>query len=714
QAFDPEQLQRVEIVKGPQSALYGRNTYAGAINFVTKDPTTTWTANIRASVAEYGEYVASGSISGPILGEALTFRAGGRYSEYGGQFTNQLTGKKVGQEQTKVGYLTVVARPTEDIKIRLRGEYSEQEDGPLALFLQGSAENNCSPGLRSNLYRTVGGAFGSNVPATLGNTPGAQNPNQYYCGPIQPQPNGIRLNTDPVPTTFGVRDGTAFDGVQNKQFNASAIIDWDLGGSGWILSSMTGYRKLLNRFGTDSDHSDGFFFFQPAFLGVPGPLVEPTFANTTKKNIKDFSQEVRLASPVDKPFRAMVGLYYYKQDFDQVDLTFTNPFAGDPLGSNLSQTATIENKAVFGLLAWDPLPGLTIQGELRYQEETKTLLDRQSATSIFCAGESANAALFGFTGTCLAEGKWTGTDPRITINYTTPGGTLLYAVYARGRKPGGFNGVNGQTDGRPFYSEELAEGGEVGVKWTSSDRKASITVAGFYNKLKGVQLTNAIPAGQAVNSIVVNTGDARNQGFEIEFAAAPHPDLMANVNLSYVDAKFTSGCDADFFQLNSGGIRANFQSANPPAAALPLCDITGKRLPLGSSYQVNGSISWEPNITETIKLTTNLNFSLEDKKYVQTDNLAFVPSAFLLNARIGFRTANGIQVVAFGRNLTNEDAVPLATRWFDYRYGFGTRNIPTGLTFNGQPAQAESGAPRGFFAPLRRGRTFGIETIMRF
>ncbi|GGI76586.1 TonB-dependent receptor [Polymorphobacter multimanifer] len=714
QAFDPEQLARVEIVKGPQSALYGRNTYAGAINFVTKDPTSTWTANIRASAAEYGEYVASGSISGPILGDALTFRAGGRYSEYGGQFTNQLTGKKVGQEQTKIGYLTIVARPSDDIKIRLRGEYSEQEDGPLALFLTGSALNNCSPGFRSNAFRQVGAPFFNNVPAPFGNTIGATNNNQYLCGAITPQPDNIRLNSDPVQTPFGVRDGTAFDGIQNKQFNASAIVDWDLGGSGFVLSSLTGYRKLLNRFGTDSDHSDAFFFF----AGGPPPAatVEPTFANTNKKNFEDFSQELRLATPVNKPVRAMVGLYYYKQDFETVDLTFANPFDGEPLGSNLSQVATIENKAVFGLLAWDPLPGLTIQGELRYQEETKTLLDRASATSFFCAGEQANAAQFGFAGTCLPKGKWTGTDPRITINYTTPGGTLLYAVYARGRKPGGFNGTGGITANEPFYQEELAEGGEIGIKWSSQDRKVSVNATAYYNKLSGVQLTNSIigTTGGALTSIVTNTGDARTQGFELELAAAPHPDIRANINISYVDAKFTSGCDADLFILNSGGLRVNFDTRNPPAAALPPCDITGKQLPLGSSYQVNGSFSWEPAITETLRLTTNLNFSLEDKKYIQTDNFAFVPGAFLLNARIGFRTASGIQVVAFGRNLTNEDAVPLATRWFDYRYGFAGRNIPAGQTFNGAPAAVETGAPRAFFAPLRRGRTFGVETIMRF
>ncbi|WP_353198788.1 TonB-dependent receptor [Sandarakinorhabdus sp.] len=713
QSFDPEQLARVEIVKGPQSALYGRNTYAGAINFVTKDPTSEWSGNIRASAAEYGEYIASGSLSGPIIGDRLTFRVGGRVQEYGGQFTNQLTGRKVGDESTRVGYAMILAKPNDDLRIRLRGEYSEQNDGPLALFLQGSADNNCSPGFRSNFNRQAGVPFFGNIPATLGATPGAQNQNQYFCGPIQAQPNNVRLHTDPVQTPFGVRDGTAFDGVQNKQFNAQAVIDWDVAGSGWVVSSMTGYRDLLNRFGTDSDHSDAFFFLAPG--PVPAATVEPAFANTNRKNFKDYSQEVRISSPQDKAVRVMVGGYYYKQTFNSRDITFTSGQDGEPLGTNLSSYATIENRAIFGLAAWDITERLTVQAEVRYQEETKTLIDRASAASIFCAGEQGSAAQFGFAGTCVAQGKWTGTDPRITVNYTTPGGTLLYAVYGQGRKPGGFNGTGGLLVGNPTYQEELVKGGEVGVKWTSPDRKLRVTAAAYLNELSAVQLTNAIPSTGAINSIVVNTGDARTKGFELELVAAPHPDITASVNASYVDARFTNGCDADFFQLNSGGLRVNFDTRNPPAAALPLCDITGKRLPLGSSVQVNGSLNWEPALSETVRLTTNVNFSYEDKKFIQTDNFAYVPEAFIVNARIGVRF-KGIQIAGFVRNLTDEDAPPLATRWFDFRYGATGRNLPpaASVTFNGQPTAIETGGPRAFFTALRRGRTFGLETVMRF
>jgi hypothetical protein len=134
---------------------------------------------------------------------------------------------------------------------------------------------------------------------------------------------------------------------------------------------------------------------------------------------------------------------------------------------------------------------------------------------------------------------------------------------------------------------------------------------------------------------------------------------------------------------------------------------------------LNGAIDYRHPISAMLTLVTNASFSYESKKYIQTDNLAFVPSAWLLNARIGVRT-DRFTISAFGRNLTDEDAPSLATRWFDYRYGNAARNLPAPIggvrygTFNGSPAAIDVGAPRAFFAPLRRGRTLGAELTFNF
>ncbi|OYY90905.1 MAG: hypothetical protein B7Y45_05655 [Sphingomonas sp. 28-66-16] len=741
QGFDPESLQRVEVIKGPQSALYGRNTYAGAINFITKDPTEKLTVSGRSSVAQYNEYTISASVSGQIIPGLLGFRIGGRHYEYGGQYINQLTGRKVGSERTESIYALLNFTPSDDLKIRLRGQYQHNRDGPLALFLQGAAANNCQPGFRSAQYRTVSSAL-PYIPNLLG--PSTNN-NQYFCGTIQPQPNGVRLNTDPIAITIpgytgqppsfrtapitGVFDGTAFDGIQNDQYYGTAIIDWDIAGSGFVFSSLSGYRANNNLFGTDSDHSDSFFFFNtnPAIGGsAPNPLVtEAAFANTTRNDGYDFSQEVRIASPQRWPVRGLIGGYYFKQKTDGKDLSFANPIVGDPLGGPGSSRNELENMAVFGLLTVDITKRLSITGEVRYAEETRKSLDFSSAP-IFCAGYAGQTNVFGtFTAAnCRPENKDTGTTPRVTINYSTPGGLLFYGIYAQGRKPSGFNGTAGVTattqTGQNFvnYLAEKSEGFELGTKFGLLNNRVRVSASVYTTKLTDVQLTTAIPNPNgtgAITSIVTNQGNARTTGFELEVQAAPTDRLNLGFGVSYVDARFTSGCDADQFILNSGGIRPNFDNRNPTAAGLPLCDITGKRLPLGSPVTLNGNATYTVPLHGNLSLWSNLNFSYESSKYVQVDNLAQVGDAFLLNGRIGVRSGQ-FSLAAFVRNLTDEDSAPLATRWFDYRYGAGTTGLPAAatVTFDGRPAQIETGAPRAFFTALRKGRTFGIEGTFNF
>jgi iron complex outermembrane recepter protein len=730
QGFDPSAIERVEIVKGPQSALYGRNTYAGAINYITKDPSKDFTVSGRGRVAQNDEFEGTLSVSGPIIPDVLGFRAGGRYYKYGGEYRNNITGKKVGQENTKSGYLTMLFTPHEDVSLRTRVSYQRDRDGTRAFFLQGAAANNCFPGYRSAGFRGAGAP-----PLGLSST----NRNQFFCGVVQPQPNNIFLNTDPATytlrgTSITAQDGTAFDGVFNSQISVSSVFNWDLGGSGWNLSVLSGYRKNKNSSGSDSDHSEAFSTF-----GAPG---EPLFAISDRDRQVDMSQEVKISTPDDKAFRVTLGGYLFKQSFWSQDYTFENPVLRtgrvlQPLGGNLSQLATIENRAIFGMAEWDVTDALSITAEIRHAKEDKTLIDKATPSTttpfIFAAGVSDDRlAQFGCT-TALQtrvpvvgcrtypKGSFKGTDPRVTINYKTDGGTLFYANYATGRKPGGFNGTAGilaqSLLGRDAstYVPEKSKGFELGMKFGALDNRVRGSLALFRNSLTNVQLSTAIPGTTGgLTSIVTSTSNARTQGFEIDLQAAPADGLNFTAGVSYVDARFKSGCDADLFIYQSGGLRPNFDTANPTPAGLALCDLTGKRLPLGSPWTVNGSMSYETALgSGGLKLFGNTNFSLESSKYIQTDNKAETGDAFLLNARLGIKTDN-FTLTLFGRNLTNEDSIPLATRWFDLRYGSSAGLIPPGLTFDGRPAFAETGSPRGLFGALRKSRTFGLEGTFNF
>jgi outer membrane receptor protein involved in Fe transport len=231
-----------------------------------------------------------------------------------------------------------------------------------------------------------------------------------------------------------------------------------------------------------------------------------------------------------------------------------------------------------------------------------------------------------------------------------------------------------------------------------------------------VQLTTSAPApgqaGGALTSIATNQGDAEVKGLELELQAAITEHLRFGASYAYVNAKFTSGCDDFQYTLNTGGLLPTFDTENPPPDALPLCSIAGNRLPLGSPHQVSVSADLNYPITASLNLVANVGFSFEDQKFVQVHNLAKVGTTELLSARIGI-TADRWEIALFGRNLTDEDSIPIATRWFDLRYGFAPRDIPLGqLTAEGK--RADTGLPRAFFAGLRKGRQIGLELKYRF
>jgi iron complex outermembrane recepter protein len=735
QSFDPNEIARVEIVKGPQSALYGRNTYAGAINYITKDPSSEFTASGRGRLAEHGEIDVGASVSGPLIKDFLSFRIGGRYYNYEGEFKNNVTGKTLGKERSESVYLTLMMTPNDDFKMRTRFGYQRDQDGARPFFLQGAASNNCLPGYRSPGFRGAG--------APPVGFPASTNRNQWFCGTVKAQPNNIYLNTDAatyqlirngVPITVNAQDGTAYDGIFNSQIQVSNIIEWDIAGTGWTMEIRSGYRNNKNSSGSDSDHSEAFSAFGPG---------EPLFTISDRDRQVDHSQEIKIRTPQDQPVRALIGGYYFKQGFWTRDYIYADPVARfgrilTPLGANFSSYSTIQNTALFGMLEWDITSNLSISAELRSATETKEIIERSSpsatAVYIYSAGIPGDRqAQFGCTAALLSraptpgcvsrpEGKWEGVDPRITINYQTDNGLLFYANYATGRKPGGFNGTAGITAqallGRDasLYEAEKSKGVELGMKFEAMDNRLRGSLALYRNNLSNVQLSTAVPnlaAGGSLTSIVTTTANARTQGFELDLQAAPTDNLSLSAGISYTDAKFRSGCDADLFIYNSGGLRPNFDTANPTAAGLALCDLKGKRLPLASPLTANGSMTYEMPISDSLDLVANTNFSYEGKKNIQTDNLAKVGATFLLNARIGVKTDN-FTLSFFGRNLTNEDSVPLATRWFDLRYGSSAGLIPPGLTFDGRPAFAETGSPRGLFAMPRRTRSFGVEGSFKF
>ena len=728
QGIDLNAIERIEVIKGPQSALYGRNTYAGAINYVTRPPSEKLEATVKASFAQHHEHDYAFSVAGSMLGDTLGLRLYARDYSYGGEYKNTLTGATVGDESTRSVGLALHWRPTEDFTAAANVIFRDDRDGSPPLFLQGARMNNCKPGYRSAAYRSI--------------APGS-NPNQYYCGVIQP--GTIALNTDPLPVTVGgatsLRDGTAFDGVDTQEWFSSLNLNWDVMGSGWTVTSLSGYRDYTNRFGTDSDHSPAFTllpnyrpgntatltggaFAYPA-AGTPQEK-EPLFGNTNRDDVISKSTELRIASPKDRRLRGMLGYYYYDYKDDGNDLTFADPKVG-----NHSYTETVRDTAVFGLLAYDITPVLTLTAEVRKMEETKT---RQE----FCSSDSVDFNYF--TGTCTNlgpggtgaagyynrpkglrvyqnEAKFKSTTPRITLDWRINPDAMIYGTYSKGAKPGGLNGSSGISVGKEEYDQEKSDNFELGTKLWLMDRRLRFNAAAFVLDATNVQFTQALPnlTGSAVNSIATNQGKGRIYGLELETEAAVTDALSIRAGYAYTRSEITKGCDDFEYVLNTGGI-----VYDPALGSVKACDISGHRYPLGPEQTANLAFNYDAPLKwgHGLSLVSNLGIAYEGSKYVQVHELASTGESTLVDLRLGIRSDNGWSLIAFGRNLTDEDTIPLATRWFDLRTGSArvcngttitTSCIPANLAPVTTKGKADGGSPRAFFGSWRRGRSFGIE-----
>ncbi len=700
-SLDPNDIERVEVIKGPQSALYGRNTYAGAINYVTRGATEEFEANASVRAGSYGEREISGRVSGP-LNDRLGFSLTAREYSYDGEWTNTVTGGTVGEEYSLNFSGTLDIEFTSNWDVRARGMYYEDDDGALPIFLQPSESNNCREGWRSNAAwpRSDSSNF-----------------NQYYCGTIRPAP--VALNTDaeatrrfvagvpgdavspvllglpfflpPVPLqpAYSSADGTAFDGITRDGFLGAVNSTWDIGGSGYIFSVNAQGRAEEDYFGTDSDHSGvNWFFFTPPIAGL-----EPFLANTSRGETQDVSFEAKLESPSDRNFRWAFGAYYYDQDQKNFDINFNDTLIGSPL-----ETLTTTNEAIFGLVEYDFSPSLTVTLEARYAEEEKTRTE--------------------FTGGAVSleqEATFDSFTPRLTVDYVLPNGATLYGVYAQGVKPGGLNGSDGNTVGQDVYDQEESDNFEIGYKSALLGDTATLTASAFFTDASNVQVTQSVAntTGSAVNSVAVNQAGAEIWGLELAWNHAPSDFFNYALTYAYTNPEFTEGCDDFQWTLTSGGGVLDPGSSAPGTGTEFFgqtgdCNIAGNRLPLTSEHQFSafgelrapiGSGGWEWYAQSDV--------TYESSKFVQVHNLAETGDATLVGARLGVENER-FALELWGRNLSDEDSIVMATRWFQVPY------LASSFSPNIAPAGAASGGPRAFFGTLRKGPSVGVEARLNF
>jgi len=337
-------IQRIEVVKGPQSALYGRSAFAGAIQYVTKDPSDEMEAEGGVDVGSDGQRELKLGFSGP-LGEKLGFRVSGHKWNEDGFYNNAITGRGVGGGEGQGGSLSLKWEPTESLDFKLRYEYADDEFGqPAQAFVAANTTNTvpesasscnrfqsggiwvvgpvrdstCAPGTPLLPVQALPGA----LEAATGNTGRFDDMTIPAYRGVLPDASGLRVlyTPDYSRSTDGGLTGPDYTGSQRDVQRASLVANWQTGIG--TVSSLTGFTKANVTTDIDLDH-----------FAVPGTSIGQDLSSitqglTTWGTTHQFSQELRFTSDFDGPLNFIVGAQYWKENAEQFDRNLTIVAAG--------------------------------------------------------------------------------------------------------------------------------------------------------------------------------------------------------------------------------------------------------------------------------------------------------------------------------------------------------------------------------------------------
>ncbi len=662
--YDLDDVERIEIVKGPQSALYGRNTYSGAINIVTRSPGESFRASVKGEAAGDDQFLVRASVAGPI-GETLAGSLTLRQYEMGGHVTNRYDGEDIGEQESRSVSGVLDFTPNERLSVRARAYWAERDDGQPAIFASRYFDNNCYPD-DGALYGGAG---------------------RYFCGVVEP---------GDVDTDWPVQAPDA--GITDDVLQLGVKVAYQLDDT-WDLTYIGGYGQrdlaevydgdyLPTSFQVSNFTPNGFpfggFADGPPFLyAYAGSMTDFTFASAADTD--DFSHELQLAFDSGR-VRGLLGAYYYSQESTSRDIREVSaaqqgiaaanwfgeflrmqgvceanflcesmaPFFGSTIVVPRDvNELEIENTAAFAMVSFDVADNVSVTLEGRYQDES---IDQRAVVQDLGAPAAPPV---------VASAGFDGFLPRLTLDWRPTDNHLLYVAYAEGTKPGGFNSTVAIEAGLPTYDEEDARSFEVGAKSILADGRLLANVALFSNELEGYQLTQNARSGQNTTSATVNAGDADINGVEAELAFAPESmeGLTLRLNYAWTDAEYTDGFDQnhgllldvlDDRMVNCSTGR-QFPQIEGCTGNSAYGAISGKQIPRTAEHQVFGDIEIRRPMAGGWEWYAGASYIFESSKFAQVHNEAETGDTSLVNARFGF-VSDRYSFRVWGRNLTGEDS----------------------------------------------------------
>lgn len=615
-------VERVEVLKGPQATYFGNNAIAGAISLVSRKPGKTFSANTRALYGQHGQYALEAALGGP-LSDTFGVRVAAVSSGGNGWIDNITTGRKVPKSDNVGGRVTLSFDPGESLQATLKVEGGRSElrgasfGGPFQLV-------NCP------------------VPATW----------PSFFGPIcaQPAPKGLDKDTS-------IDSGTA----RNRLSTAESVLTLDYEHWNHTFTSVTGYYDYT--WSLDFPSSEG-----------------PSLGTTTfaPEHAHQFSQELRVASAAGKRIEYLAGLYFQSA---VANFALGNTYTGfstatsDPLFPYLSLAKNAVNVqhedsyAAFGGLTFNVSERLKLITGLRATRVRKDF-DREIyygramgpfgnvATGMPFALQLQAASTLGQQ-TPIPPVSVNADDsallPSAKIQYQLTPQAMGYLSYARGFKAGGFNGSDTTNDPANFpFSPEHVNAYELGLKSEWFDHRVLLNAAVFRSDYSGLQVGFFVPdpSGGSSSSLIRNAGASQTQGVETELQWVPSEAFRLSANVTWLDAKYTD------YKDGSGTITQIFRGVG-------MRNISGQETAFAPRWSGSVTASYGANLTANLRFSAHISpyftsqYNLMDIAETIDGELIFGQRGYVRwDARLGLESQDGRWALdVIGKNLNNRIVV---------------------------------------------------------
>ncbi|HEX7873006.1 MAG TPA: TonB-dependent receptor [Sphingobium sp.] len=592
--LDLMDLERLEVLRGPQGTLFGKNASAGVINIVSKAPTETQTGAIDVGYYEGNEYRARALLSGPI-NDKVGYSISGLYGKFEGNVRNLGTNNWVnGYERWGVrGKLQ--AKPTEDLTITLAGDYTYNKDTtPNGVYSNTTRYN----------YNAGSGSFVSTASPALAAILGQE---------------GVTAgaNNKTVNTTFNSQ-------VSDDNYGGSLTLEWRPGD--YTVTSITAYREWKNHQTPDWD--------QRAILSDAFP--QGNDDGYVKFN--QFSQELRLASPQGSLIDYVVGAYYLKADTDERYQRNVILSSGGVATTNVGVAnygTRAENLALFGeanLHASDTLTfllgGRLIYDKLSYYHSRNSVLPSETTPG---AGVTAIRASSAYATGNTDRVDWSG---RVGAQYKIVPQATLYATYSRGYKGPAYNVFfNMQAFDQAALAPETSNSYEVGLKGSALNGKVTGGIAAYWTDYSGYQANFNDTFNGAPVTRLVNAGTVRTRGIELDLTARP----------------------TDRVSFNFAGVYSNARIKNfiCPTNATSNCKVDGQPLPFAPDWKLSGGGAYKIPVGDTLGIELQSDWTFRSKTIFSLDQNpgAVQPSYGIWNASIALISDSKWEIRGLVKNI---------------------------------------------------------------